>query len=226
MSKNTLSVKSEVMSALVQQAVSLGNTKPEVVENGEVVLTEDNFAKIGTLVNGFIDAERQLFEGDNKMQVCAVGLASYFGTNPAYAFWVATAKAWQNVYMARNQIANEESAEKAWQRLCKRMSKECGLDKPKAPSADATRMSEKRAKEKAEMLAKTDSALLAEMAEYKAKDDFANARKVQQELDRREKDKQKGVADKVKAERDDVVALLKKCTDLATIRKVKALLAK
>ena len=216
-------IKNNAMEKMAQTALAMAS-KP--VESAEVKLSDEQFARIGKLVNGFIDAEEKLFEGDNLMQICSLGLADYFGTNPSYDLWVATAKVWQSAYMGRLKNANDESAERAWQRLCKRMAKECGLEKPKAPSADAKRMSEKREKEKAELQSLADSALLDLVAEYKAKDDFKNAEKFKREIERREKEKQKGVAEQVKAEREVVVAMLKKCTDIATIRKVKALLSK
>ena len=215
-------IKNNAMQKMVEGALAQAS-KP-VAES--VVLDNDAFARVGNLVNGWIESESLLFEGDTKAQVCALGLAKHFGTNPSFDYWNATAKAWQSAYLSRVPNANEESAERAWQRLCKRMAKECGLEKPKAPSADAKRMSEKREKEKAELQSLADSALLDLVAEYKAKDDFKNAEKFKREIERREKEKTKGVAEQVKAEREVVVAMLKKCTDIATIRKVKALLSK
>ena len=215
-------IKNNAMEKMVQSALAQAS-KPDA---DVVVLDNDAFARIGNLVNGWIESEDLLFEGDTKAQACALGLAKHFGTNPSYEFWNATAKAWQSAYLQRVPSANEESTERAWQRLCKRLAKECGLEKPKAPSADAKRMSEKRAQEKAELEKLADSALLDLVAEFKAKDDFKNAEKYKKEIDRREKEKTKGVAEQVKIERDAVVALVKKCTDIATLRKVKAMLSK
>jgi hypothetical protein len=215
-------IKNDVMQNMVNGSLAQAS-KPE----GEVVmLNKDAFARIGNLVNGFIDAENKLFEGDTLMQTCALGLAKHFGTNPDYDYWNATAKAWQSAYLGRVQSANEESAERAWQRLAKRMAKEVGLEKPKAPSKDATRMSAKRAEEQAKMQAIPDSQLLELVAEYKAQDNFKDAEKCKKELERRAKEKNKGVDAQVKEMKDDIKKRLAKVTDLALLKKISAMLPK
>ena len=144
---NDMTIKNDVMQNMVNGSLAQAS-KPDA----EVaLLNKDAFARIGNLVNGLIDAENKLFEGDTLMQTCALGLAKHFGTTPSYDYWNATAKAWQSAYLGRVKSANDESAERAWQRLAKRMEKECHLAKPKAPSKDANRMSAKRAEEQAKM---------------------------------------------------------------------------
>ena len=194
---------------------------------GEVaVLNKDAFARIGNLVNGLIEAESLLFEGDTMMQTCALGLAKHFGTAPSYEVWNATREAFIASYLARVQHSSEEYSQKAWERLCKRMAKECGLEKPKAPSKDANRMSAKRAEEQAKMQAIPDSQLLEMVAEYKAQDNFKDAEKVKKEIDRRAKEKNKGVEAQVKELREDIKKRVGKVSDLALLKKISALLPK
>ena len=228
MGTNTLTVsKAEVFDAMAKQAMAQGSLAEASKPEPEVVmLNKDAFARIGNLVNGLIDAENKLFEGDTLMQTCALGLAKHFGTNPSYEFWEATRKAFIASYMARSKASNEESAQKAWERLVKRMTKECSLEKPKAPNKDASRMSIKRAEEKAKMQAIPDSKLLEMVAEYKAQDNFKDAEKVKQELERRAKDKNKGVEAQVKELRDDIRKRVGKVSDLALLKKIQALLPK
>lgn len=215
-------IKNDVMQQMVNGSLAQAS-KPDA----EVaLLNKDAFARIGNLVNGLIDAENKLFEGDTLMQTCALGLAKHFGVNPSYEFWVATRDAFVNSYMARSKASSEESAGKAWERLAKRMYKEVGLEKPKAPSKDATRMSAKRAEEQAKMQAIPDSQLLELVAEYKAQDNFKDAEKCKKELERRAKEKNKGVDAQVKEMKDDIKKRLSKVTDLALLKKISAMLPK
>lgn len=217
-----MTIKNDVMQQMVNGSLAQAS-KPDAEV---VVLNKDAFARIGNLVNGFIDAENKLFEGDTLMQTCALGLAKHFGTNPSYEYWVATSKAWQSAYLSRVKSANDESAERAWQRLAKRMAKEVGLEKPKAPSKDANRMSAKRAEEQAKMQSIPDSQLLELVAEYKAQDNFKDAEKCKKELERRAKEKNKGVDAQVKEMKDDIKKRLAKVTDLALLKKISAMLPK
>lgn len=209
-----------------QTAVNSSLAQVSKPEAEVALLNKDAFARIGNLVNGLIEAENRLFEGDTMMQTCALGLAKHFGTNPSYEYWTATADSFKASYLARVQHSSEESAQKAWERLCKRMAKECGLEKPKAPSKDANRMSAKRAEEQAKMQAIPDSQLLEMVAEYKAVDNFKDAEKVKKEIDRRAKEKNKGVEAQVKELREDIKKRVGKVSDLALLKKISALLPK
>lgn len=217
-----MTIKNDVMQQMVNGSLAQAS-KPDA----EVaLLNKDAFARIGNLVNGLIDAENKLFEGDTLMQTCALGLAKHFGVTPSYEYWEATRKAFVASYMARSKASNEESAERSWQRLCKRMEKECELYKPKAPTKDASRMSAKRAEEQAKMMAIPDSQLLELVAEYKAQDNFKDAEKCKKELERRAKEKNKGVDAQVKEMKDDIKKRLAKVTDLALLKKISAMLPK
>jgi predicted transglutaminase-like cysteine proteinase len=217
-----MTIKNNAMQQMVNG--SLAEVSKPVAE--VALLNKDAFARIGNLVNGLIEAENRLFEGDTMLQTCALGLAKHFGTNPSYEYWVATADSFKASYLARVQHSSEESAQKAWERLCKRMAKECGLEKPKAPSKDANRMSAKRAEEQAKMQAIPDSQLLELVAEYKAVDNFKDAEKVKKEIERRSKEKNKGVEAQVKELREDIRKRVGKVSDLALLKKISALLPK
>jgi hypothetical protein len=215
-------IKNEVMQNMVNGSLAQAS-KPDAEV---VLLNKDAFARIGNLVNGLIDAENKLFEGDTMLQTCALGLAKHFGVNPSYEYWTATRDAFVASYLARSKASNDESAERAWQRLCKRMAKECGLEKPKAPSKDASRMSAKRAEEQAKMQAIPDSQLLELIAEYKAQDNFRDADKCKKEVERRAKEKNKSLDVQVKEMKEDIKKRLSKVTDLALLKKISALLPK
>jgi hypothetical protein len=189
-------IKSDVMQAVVMGSIAEGS-KPAVVSSAkavDVVLNQKQLATVGETVNLFIDGDEQIFQGDEKHIKVATVVAKLLKpeakVEPTYAFWNLVADTWQNVYMSRNQIANEESAKNAWYRNTKRMEKLFGLFKPKAPTADASRMSEKRAKEQAELKAKPDSVLREEILAYKAEDTaqaMAKATKLTAEIERRQK---------------------------------------
>jgi hypothetical protein len=194
--------------------------------NAEYSLTTDEFGAIGELVLNVLDAEDALYEGDLGMEKSARALAVIMGTDPTYVEWEAKRVAYIRAYMAKRKNANEESAERSFQRLAKRMEKECGLAKPKAVSKSAKSMSAKREKEKAELEALTDSVIREQMAAYSANAEFEKAKKMQDELKRRAKEQNKGLEAEIKALRESVIKQIKITTDRALLAKVSALLPK
>jgi hypothetical protein len=64
------------------------------------------------------------------------------------------------------------------------------------------------------------------MAEFKAVDNFKEAEKLQKEVARRSKEKNKGVEAQVKELRDDIKSRVGKVSDLALLKKISALLPK
>lgn len=194
--------------------------------NAEYVLTTDEFGAIGTLLDKVIKAEDDLFEGDLGMEKSALALAKIMGTEPTYIEWETKRKAYVSGYLARRKNANEESAERSFQRVAKRMEKETGLTKPKAVSASAKSMSAKREKEKAELESLTDSVIREQMAAYSANAEFDKAQKMQAELKRRAKEQNKGLEAEIKALRESVIKQVKVTTDRALLAKVSALLPK
>jgi hypothetical protein len=192
----------------------------------DYVLTTEEFGAIGVILDKVIKAEDDLFEGDLGMEKSALALADVMGTNPSYIEWETKRKAYISGYMARRKNANEESSERSFQRLAKRMEKECGLSKPKAGTASAKSMSAKREKEKAELEAMPDSVIREQMAAYSANAEFDKAQKMQSELKRRAKEQNKGLEAEIKALRESVIKQIKITTDRALLAKVSAMLPK
>ena len=214
-----MTIKSNVMQQVVMGSIAEGS-KPAVVSSAkdvELVLNQKQLAVVGDSVNLFIDGDEQIFQGDEKHIKVATVMAKLLKpepkVEPTYAFWNLVADTFVNVYVARNNLANEESAKNAWYRNAKRMEKLFGLVKPKAPTADASRMSEKRAKEQAELQAKPDSVLREEMLAYKADDDFKKASTIKTELDRREKLNKSDVVEQRKAKQALLSKAMKKIAD-------------
>ena len=211
-----MTIKSNVMQQMVNGSLAQAN-KPAKVMDVELVLTDKQLALIGESVDGSIRADDLLFQGDELKGIVAKAMAKVLKPDakvePTYAWWNFVATNWQNVYMARNKLSNENSANNAWYEVCKRMKKDFALEKPKAPSADASRMSEKRAKEQAELQSKTDSVLREEMLAYKADDDFKKADKLKAELERREKLNKSDAIERRKAQQALLSKAMKKIVD-------------
>jgi len=221
-----MTIKSNVMQQVVMGSIAEGS-KPAVVSSAkdiELVLNQKQLAIVGESVNLFSEGDEQIFQGDEKHIKVATVMAKLLKpepkVEPSYAFWNLVADTWVNVYMARNQISNEESAKNAWYRNVKRMEKLFGLTKPKAPTSDASRMSEKRAKEQAELQAKPDSVLREEMLAYKADDDFKKAEKVKAEIDRREKLNKSDLIEQRKAKQALLGKAVKKVEDDALLNQL------
>ena len=207
-------------------------TKSDVVvqivdsPKAEYLLTTDEFGAVGALLEIVKQAEKNLFDGDLGMEKAGMALAKIMGINPTYAKWESVRKSYESGYMARNPNANEESANRSFTRVAKRMEKECGLSKPKAVSASAKSMSDKRAKEKAELESMTDSVIREQIAAYVANEDFDKAQKLKGELKRRANEANKGKEAEVKALREQVIKQVKACIDKSVLAKVSALLPK
>lgn len=190
----------------------------------DYVLTSDQFGAMADLVDHVLIAEDDAFKADLGMQNSGLALAKLLGTDPTYAMWEGFRKAYERAYMSRKKNASEESANLSWGRLAKRMTKETGLEKPKAPSKAAQGMSEKRAKDKAKLEAMVDSQLEEALAQFKASDNFTEAKKIKDELSRREKEANKGKEEQVKALRDQITKQIKITGDLKLLEKVSAML--
>lgn len=207
-----MTIKSDVMQQVVMGSIAEGS-KPSKVASAkdvELVLNSKQLATIGDSVNATMKADDLEFNASELRDDIATSLSKVLGVNPSYAFWNLVADTFVNVYMARNQISNEESAKNAWYRNAKRMEKLFGLTKPKAPSADASRMSEKRKAEQAELQAKPDSVLREEYLAYKADDNLAKATSVKREIERREKQNSAGLIEQRKAKQALLSKAMKK----------------
>ena len=179
----------------------------------EFIVDLNTAGKIDQVLDRFCEAEDHAFEADLGMEKSAMMMADVMGTAPTYVEWMAKAKLWQSKYMARKPNANEESAERAFQRLAKRMEKEVGLTKPSSKGADAVRKAGKREQEKKELMSMVDSQLEQMLAAYKAEDEFTKASKVKAELKRRADEANKDQLEIAKQMRADVVKRIKLVTD-------------
>lgn len=197
----------------------MGKTKSDVVvqiveaPKAEFVLDLNMADLIDQVVDRVLSSEDHAFEADLGMEKSAMMLAELMGTNPAYAKWEAIRSAWLRKYMNRKPNANEESADRAWQRLAKRMEKEVGLSKPAKPSAEAQRKASKRDEEKKVLQSMVDSQLEQMLAAYKAEDEFAKASKVKAELKRRADEANKDMIETAKEMRADIIKRVKLVTD-------------
>lgn len=190
----------------------------------EYVVSVSEAQQIDSIVEKFIEADELLFEGDSLMQITAKALAKVLGSAPTYAQWNTVKQMWSRKYMGQVPQANEESTQKQWERLAKRMAKEVGLAKPSAPSKAAVAVSEKRAKQKAELEAMPDSLLSDRLAAYKAVDNFTEANKVKAELKRREKEANAGIEEEVKSAREIVIKQIKLCGDIDLLNQISEML--
>lgn len=197
----------------------MAKTKSDVVvqiveaPKAEFVLDLNMADLIDQVVDRVLSSEDHAFEADLGMEKSAMMLAELMGTNPAYAKWEAIRTAWLRKYMNRKPNANEESADRAWSRLAKRMEKEVGLTKPAKPSAEAQRKANKRDEEKKVLQSMVDSQLEQMLAAYKAEDEFAKASKVKAELKRRADEANKDMIETAKEMRADIVKRVKLVTD-------------
>ena len=208
--------KSTVVSDVVVQLVE--------APKAEFVLSLDQSDKVEQIVDRVLASENAAFEADLGMEKSAMMLAELLGVKPSYAQWEVTRSAWLRKYLNRKPNANEESADRAWQRLAKRMEKETGLSKPAKPSAEAQRKASKRDEEKKALQSMVDSQLEQMLAAYKAEDEFAKASKVKAELKRRDEDRNKGQLDYAKELRADIAKRVKVVTDVTLLEQIQAML--
>ena len=198
----------------------------QIVEapKAEYVVSVNEAQQIDTIVEKFIEADELLFEGDVLMETTSKALAKLFGTNPTYAQWNTVRAMWIRKYMGRIPQANEESTQKAWERLAKRMTKETGLAKPSAPSKAAQAMSAKRAEQQAKLQAIPDDELVGLMAGYVNGQDFAKANEIKKEIGRRTKEQNKGLESEVKTARETVIKQIKLCSDIDLLNEISNML--
>ena len=179
----------------------------------EYVLSLDMAQLIDQVVDRVLQSEDHAFEADLGMEKSAMMMAQVMGTNPSFAEWEAKRSAWVRKYMSRKPNANQESADRAWSRLAKRMEKECGLTKPAKGSAESQRKASKRDEEKKVLESMVDSQLEQLLAAYKAEDEFAKAGKIKAELKRRSDEANKDMIETAKEMRADIVKRIKLVTD-------------
>jgi hypothetical protein len=190
----------------------------------EFVLSLDQADMIDQVVDRVLQSEDHAFEADLGMEKAAMMMAQVMGTDPKFVEWEAKRSAYIRKYMARKPNANEESAERAWQRLAKRMDKECGLTKPAKPTKDGQRMASKRDEEKKVLESMVDSQLEQLLAAYKAEDEFAKAGKIKAEIKRRSDEANKGLIEYAKELRADIAKRIKVVTDVELLEQIQSML--
>ena len=190
----------------------------------EFILSLDQADRTDQIVDRVLSSEDHAFEADLGMEKASMMLAEVLGTAPTYASWNAFQSAYIRKYMARKPNANEESAERSWQRLAKRMEKEVGLTKPAKPTKDGQRMAGKREEEKKVLMGLVDSELDNLLAAYKADDEFEKAKKVKAEIKRRDDDRNKADIEYAKELRADIAKRIKIVTDIDLLMEIQSML--
>jgi len=213
--EDIMTIKSNVMQQVVMGSIAEGSKPSKVVsaDDVELSLNQKQLASIGDSVNATIKSEDLEFNASELRDDIARSLSKVIGTDPTYEWWELVRTTWENTYMARKNLSNEKSANNAWLDNAKRMKAKFNLEKPAKGSKDSARMSEKRAKEQAELQAKTDSVLREEMLAYKADDDFKKADRLKAELERREKLNKAGDVERRKARQALLGKAVKKIAD-------------
>ena len=198
------------------------STEVEVIvaesPKAEYVVSINEAQQIDITVEKFIEADELLFEGDVLLENTARALAKLFGVNPSYAQWNTVRQMWIRKYMGKIPQATEESTQKCWERLTKRMAKLTGLEKPKGPSKAAVQMSAKRAEDMAKLQAMTDDNLVSALAGFVNAQDFTKANEIKKEINRRTKEQNKGKEDEVKAMREQIVKQVKQTADIELLQ--------
>jgi hypothetical protein len=179
---------------------------------------------IDQVVDRVLQSEDHAFEADLGMEKASMMMAEVMGTDPKFVEWEAKRSAWLRKYMSRKPNANEESAERAWQRLAKRMEKEVGLSKPAKPTKDGQRMAGKREEEKKVLMGMVDSQLEELLAAYKADDEFTKASKVKAEIKRRDEDRNQADIAYAKELRADIAKRIKIVTDVSLLEEIQGML--
>ena len=211
---------------VVESLVEAGVIQSIEAPKSEYVVSINEAQQIDTIVEKFIEADELLFEGDSLMQTTAKAMGKLFGIAPTYAQYMTIRQMWIRKYMAQMPSSSEEATQKHWERLFKRVNKETGLDKPKAPSKAAVKMSEKRKAEVAMLKQLDDNQLVDLLAAYKTEDNFTKANAVKKEM----KERNKSADDAINAERKELREQIRKqlaqTTDIELLRKVSAMLPK
>ena len=210
----------------VVEALENAGVVVQIVEapKAEFILTLDMADKVSQIVNRTLEAEEDAFKADLGQEKSAMMLAELLGIAPSHACWEAVRLAWLRKYMALKPQANEDSADRAWSRLAKRMEKETGLTKPPKPSSEAQRKAGKREEEKKILQSMVDSELDNLLAAYKADDEFEKAKKVKAEIKRRDEDRNQADIAYAKELRADIAKRIKLVTDIDLLSEIQSML--
>jgi hypothetical protein len=190
----------------------------------EFVLSSTQYGDLSQIAEKFLESENLLFEGDVLLSTCGKALAKLLGTEPTYIAFMAYRASFIKLIMSMQKQANEDSAQKKWEDLVKRMTKETGLEKPKSKSASAQSMSKSRTATAEKLGKMVDSELQESLAAFKATDNFKQAAEVKAELTRREKLAGKDQEAIVKELRADIAKRIKLVGDVSVLKKIQAML--
>lgn len=190
----------------------------------EFVLSSTQYGDLSQIAEKFLESENLLFEGDVLLSTCGKALAKLLGTEPTYIAYMAYRASFIKLIMSMQKQANEESAQKKWEDLVKRMTKETGLEKPKSKSASAQSMSKSRSATAEKLGKMVDSELREALAAFKANDEFKKAIEVRDEITRREKLAGKDQEAIVKELRADIAKRIKLVGDVSVLKKIQAML--
>ena len=211
----------------INEALSNAGIVVQIVEapKAEYVLQISEAQQIDKVVEMFSDGEATIGDGEELVTKSALVLGKVLmpdaGVACTYAKWGVVRGVWLRKFMAFNPHASEESAQKAWERQVKRVTREMpDVKKPSAPKASAVQMSEKRAKEKAELSAMLDSQLEEKLAAYKAADKFTKASAVKAEIVARANKANEGIEAEVKSARELIAKQVKLCSDLDLLNEI------
>lgn len=211
---------------VTKSSAVLDNVVIQMVEapKAEFVLSSSQYGDLSQIAEKFLESENLLFEGDVLLGTCGKALAKLLGTEPTYVAFMSYRASFIKLIMSMQKQANEESAQKKWEDLVKRMTKETGLEKPKSKSASAQSMAKSRSASAEKLGKMVDSELREAMAAYKANDEFKKADEVKAELIRRDKLAGKDQETMVKDMRADIAKRIKLVGDVALLKKIQAML--
>jgi hypothetical protein len=211
-----------IFSALTQQAKSEANT-PAVIEG--FALDEMLARRIEGSVQLFKDSE-DLFADAKSLINRAVSSVHTDLTEygpPSFAFWMGYAEAWQKCYKLMTGC-QEKRAQDAWYEVVRKLKEDFKLHRPEKATKDGKRMSSKRKAEKEKLEGMTDDVLRDNIKNAVAVGDFTQAKKLADEVKRRDKMANATGAELRKAEVEFIYKCMKMLTDDKLIAEIKALI--
>lgn len=154
-----------------------------------VVLSSDQVNHVNQIVDMIADAEKFALKNAELLHASAEKFAYIVGTNPTYELWTTLAKEITEQLIAVKKVA-PKTAEKYLTQIYTICRVTFDLEKPRKASKSAVSM----AKARAELAEKSMTDLKAELAESAKNLDFTQAKKLQSEIQRRDKAEQAELA--------------------------------
>lgn len=197
----------------------------------EYVLQVSDAQHLDTAVELFSEGEDDIVEGQAKLTRSAVILGKVLmpvaGIQPSYAQFGVVRQTWIRKLMAFDPAKSEGASQKAWERAFNSAKRELPeLERPKAKTDGAEKMSAKRKAEK-EMLSKLDDTQLVELyAAYKSQDNLDKAKIVKREMKERNSAEEDKLNVERKALRETIRKQIAQTTDMDLLRQVSAMLPK